>query len=184
VSFIPERLREWWRTGIRDRLWGGRLGAWLAKRLGAPEKSRAIGTGAFRATEVALGVAAVDLFNALPASHRDELRELPAVIEALEARAAAARAEIDALASAPAAQGDVLAVRRDAAKKQLGETVAALEGIRIDLLRLHAGSTDLQPITTLLNAAQMIGEDVHRLADAQREAEAAMRRSAEDRASG
>jgi serine/threonine-protein kinase len=100
---------------------------------------------------------------------------LPAIIESLEARAAAARAEIDVLAAmAPSgSRADVLASRRDAARKHLGESVAALEGIRVDLLRLHAGSTDLAPLTTLLDAARVIGEDLNRLAEAQQEADIA-----------
>ncbi|HEY0972593.1 MAG TPA: serine/threonine-protein kinase, partial [Gemmatimonadales bacterium] len=66
VQFVPDRLREWWQTGIRERLWNGRAGEWLARRLGAPERSRAVGGGVFRATEAALGVAAGELFAALP----------------------------------------------------------------------------------------------------------------------
>jgi serine/threonine-protein kinase len=66
---------------------------------------------------------------------------------------------------------DVLEARRSTASKHLAESVAALEGIRLDLLRLHAGAGDLAPLTTLLDAARLLGEDVNRLADAQREAE-------------
>ena len=42
------------------------------------------------------------------------------------------------------------------------------EGIRLDLLRLHAGAGDLASLTTLLDAAWLSGEDVSRLADARR----------------
>jgi hypothetical protein len=34
---------------------------------------------------------------------------------------------------------------------------------------LHAGASDLAPLTTLIDAARLIGEDVRRLAEAQRE---------------
>jgi len=172
VQFIPTKLRDWWQTGIRDRLWNSRAGAWLAKRLGAPERSRAIGGGVFRATEAALGVAVSELFAALPKSYREQLAELPATFEALEARAAEARAEADvvaALAPSGSADADALEARRSAAAAQLAESVAALEGIRLDLLRLHAGASDLAPLTTLLDAARLVGEDVRRLAEAQRE---------------
>ena len=54
--------------------------------------------------------------------------------------------------------------------------VAALEGIRLDLLRLHAGASDLAPLTTLIDAARLVGEDVRRLADAQREVDDATAR--------
>ena len=68
---------------------------------------------------------------------------------------------------------DVLDVRKKKASAQLSEAVAALEGIRLDLLRIHAGAADLAPLTTLMDAARAIGEDLGRLAEAQREADAA-----------
>jgi serine/threonine-protein kinase len=174
VQFIPTGIRNWWETGIRERLWNSRVGEWLARRLGAPERSKLAGASAFRATEAALGVAASELFAALPKAYREQLAELPAIVAALEARAAGARADVDVLAAlAPSGSVDaeVLAARRQAATAHLAESVAALEGIRLDLLRLHAGASDLVPLTTLLDAARVIGEDVSRLAEAQREAE-------------
>ena len=185
VQFIPDRIRESWQTGIRDRLWNSRLGEWMAKRLGAPERSRAVGAGVFRPTEVALGVAAGELFAALPEAYRDELSELPAVVAALEARAAEARAEIDVVAALGSRRGSGddqtadpadagLGARRNAAAARLSETVAALEGIRLDLLRLHAGAADLAPLTTLIDSARLLGEHASRLAEAEREVDAAM----------
>jgi serine/threonine-protein kinase len=173
VQFIPTRIRQWWQTGIRDRLWHSRLGTWLARRLGAPEQSRAVGAGAFRATESALGVAAAELYAALPKAYREQLEALPALVESLEARAAEARAEMELVAAlAPSgSDAEVLAARHHAAKEHLAESVAALEGIRLDLLRLHAGASDLAPLTTLIDAARHIGEDLNRLAEAQQEVE-------------
>jgi serine/threonine-protein kinase len=172
VQFIPTRVRKWWQTGIRDRLWNSRLGEWLARRLGAPERSKLAGASAFRATEAALGVAASELFAALPPAYRDQLSELPSIVAALEARAAEARAEADlvaALVPSGSADAEVLAGRRKAAASHLAESVAALEGIRLDLLRVHAGAGDLAPLTTLMDAAREIGADLGRLAEAQRE---------------
>ena len=179
VQFIPTRIRKWWQMGIRERLWNSRAGEWLARRLGAPERSKLTGASAFRATEVALGVAASELFSALPKEYREQLAELPAIIDALEARAAAARAESEALAAlAPNESGgaEILAARKRAAANHLAESVAALEGIRLDLLRVHAGAVDLAPLTTLVDAARLMGEDLSRLAEAQREVESATRR--------
>jgi len=175
VQFIPTRIRQWWQTGIRDRLWNSRLGTWLARRLGAPEQSRAVGAGAFRATESALGVAAAELYAALPKAYREQLEELPALVASLEARAAEARAEMELVAALAKSESDaeVLAARHNAAKERLAESVAALESIRLDLLRLHANADDLAPLTTLMDAARLIGEDLNRLAEAQREAESA-----------
>jgi serine/threonine-protein kinase len=106
------------------------------------------------------------------------LHDLPAIVAALEARAAEARAEMDvvaAMAPSGSVDADVLAARKQAASTHLAESVAALEGLRLDLLRLHAGAVDLQPLTTLMDAARQIGEDLGRLADAQREAERVVR---------
>jgi serine/threonine-protein kinase len=187
VQFIPDRIRSWWQTGIRDRLWKSRIGEWFARRLGAPERSQLAGSSAFRATEAALGVAASELYAALPEAYRQDLSELPAIVAALEARAAAARAEIEVVAAMRRSEPDaeVLATRKKKAQEQLAESVAALEGIRLDLLRLHAGTGDLAPLTTLLDAAKRIGEDLSRLADAQREIENAMlRKNQKDPARG
>ncbi len=176
VQFIPTGIRKWWQTGIRERLWNSRVGAWLARRLGAPERSNLAGASAFRATEAALGVAASELFAALPKEYREQFAELPAIVAALEARAAEARAEVEvvaALVPSGSADSEVLAARKKAAAAHLAESVAALEGIRLDLLRLHAGAADLAPLTTLMDAARLIGEDLSRLAEAQREVEGA-----------
>ncbi len=185
VQFIPDRIRESWQTGIRDRLWNSRLGEWVARRLGAPERSGAVGAGVFRPTEAALGVAAGELFAALPEAYREQLSELPGVVAALEARAAEARAEIDLVATLASGGGRTgarepdsaaasLAGRRNAAAARLSESVAALEGVRLDLLRLHAGAADLAPLTTLIDSARLLGEHANRLADAEREVDAAM----------
>ncbi|HET9293196.1 MAG TPA: serine/threonine-protein kinase [Gemmatimonadales bacterium] len=177
VQFIPPELRKWWQTGIRERLWNSRVGEWLARRLGAPERSQLAGASAFRATEAALSVAASELFTALPKETRERFAELPAIVAALEARAAEARAEIElvaALVPSGSADSAVLAVRKKAAAAHLAESVAALEEIRLDLLRLHAGAVDLAPLTTLLDAARLIGEDLNRLAEAQGEVEDAV----------
>jgi serine/threonine-protein kinase len=72
----------------------------------------------------------------------------------------------------------LLETRRKTAAAHLTESVGALEGIRLDLLRLHAGAGDLAPLTTLIDAARLLGEDVNRLADAQREVDGATVRRA------
>jgi serine/threonine-protein kinase len=179
VQFIPTRIRKWWQTGIRDRLWNSRLGEWLARRLGAPEQSRAVGGGVFRPTEAALGIAASELFAALPEPYRVELFELPAIVASLEARAAEARAEMDVVAAlARPGSGDtaILERRRGAASANLAASVGALERIRLDLLRLHAGASDLRPLTTLIEEAQLVSDEARRLAEAEQEVEDAIER--------
>ncbi len=182
VQFVPTSVKKWWQTGIRDRLWKSRLGEWVAKRLGAPERSKLVGANAFRATEAALGVAAGELYAALPKEYREQIPELPAIVERLEARAAEARAEMDVVAAmvpSGSAEVELFAQRRAAASARLGESVAALEGIRLDLLRLHAGAGDLKPITTLIDAARGIGAEIGRISEAEAEVERAIRKRPE-----
>lgn len=172
VQFVPKKVRKWWQTGIRERLWKSRVGDWFAELLGAPERSKPVGAAVFRPTEAAIGVAASELFAALPAAYRDQLSDLPKVLAALEARAVAARADVEvvgALAPLGSVDANVVAERRRAATTQLAESVAALENMRLGLLRLHAGASNLGPINTLIDEARLMGDDVARLADAQEE---------------
>ena len=179
VQFIPTRIRNWWQTGIRDRLWNSSIGEWVARRLGAPEQSRAVGGGVFRPTEVVIGLAASELFAALPEVYRVELFELPSIVSALEARAAEARAEVDVVAALARPGSDDTAVlerRRDRASANLAASVGALERIRLDLLKLHAGAGDLKPLTTLIEEATEVSQEVARLAEAEQEVEDAINR--------
>lgn len=179
LQFIPTRIRKWWQAGIRDRLWNSNLGEWLARRMGAPQQSRAVGGGVFRPTEAALGLAASELFAALPEAYRIELFELPSMVSALEARAAEARAEIDIVAALARPGSDDTALlerRRNAAASNLAASVGALERIRLDLLKLHAGASDLKPLTTLIEEAQLVAQEVKRLAEAEQEVEDAIER--------
>ncbi len=180
VPILPERVRLFLRNdvSIRERLWQSRFGAFLARHLGAPERSRPTGIGAFQATELALDIAAADLFAALPAAYRAQLGALPSVVASLRERAEAARKEIESLDVLPQHATDAtdLASRRDDARTQLARAVAALEGVRIDLLRLHAAASDLAPLTTLLDAARELGAHAARLAEAQREVSDAVNR--------
>src|SRR5206468_8203938 len=132
--------------------------------------SRAVGEGIFRATETLVGGAAAELLAALPAPYREQLAGLPEIITALEAWAAEARAQVEALEDVAVRGGSAhpaLIARRTTAKEQLASAVAALEEIRLDLIRLHAGGSDLAPLTTLLDAAKHMAEDIDQLADAQ-----------------
>jgi eukaryotic-like serine/threonine-protein kinase len=177
IPLLPRLARDFFKVGLRERLWRSRLGALLAGKLGAPATSGPVGAGVFRATESALGVAAAELYALLPKGDRERLSALPEVVRSLEQRAASARTQVEMLdqiaAQADPARAEVAALRA-AARRQLTESVAALESIRLDLLRLHAGSIDLAPLTTLLDAARALGDDVVRLADAKRDVRLAL----------
>ena len=107
-----------------------------------------------RPTEVALGFAALDLFEALPKETRLQLGDLPAVVRALEER--------------------VRRLRGDGQEARLGEALGALETLRFDLLRLHGGVGTLEGLTADLGAAREIGEQVDALLEGQREVDDAL----------
>ena len=171
IPLLPASARNLLKRGLRERLWHSRLGTWLANRLGAPKTSRSA-VGTFQPTEVALGGAVDELFDALPSSYRDSLKDLPSVVRALGQRARHARAELESIdRSGGHAVEPGTRDRRAAVESELGRSVAALESIRVELLRLHAAGAgaNLTSLTTLVEDARAIGDQLARLSAAQRE---------------
>jgi serine/threonine-protein kinase len=178
---------RWWL-----KFWESRAGEWLF-RLAGLGLERPQGVGAtFRATEIAIGLAADRLYEELPEEVRESLRELPSVVRALEVDAEKVRARVAELtalmdevdtglgrpATAPAGGADTreslardLRAARDAGAARLAEILAALEAIRLGLLRLHAGTGGVTGLTSDLGAARALTEDVKRLRAAEREVE-------------
>jgi len=184
---------------FRIKLWKGKLGEWVAKLAGIGLRRGALPPAAgHRPTEIAIGLAADALFAALPRETRKELKDLPAVIRRLEADARGLRARVDELnaliagagedsvgarsASLRAGSGAVGAARlklavdltaeRDRVAQRLATSVAALENIRLDLLRLSAGVGTVDQISRDLTAARQIGADVDAVLAGQREVQA------------
>jgi serine/threonine-protein kinase len=176
VRMISKRIRPKLIGAVRSMIMNSRIGEWATKLL-TPKRRRDGADLDYRPTEMALGVAVEELFAALPKAYRDHVPDLPRVVQLLEAHAAAARARVDEVAALMSIGGERgtsapahgLNADRDAAKRELGDSVAALEAIRLDLLRLHGGASDLRPITTVLEAARELGEELDRLGRAQRE---------------
>ncbi len=176
----------------RIKYWGSRFGRWLFKIASAGLSPRA-GTGGatHRPTELALAFAAEDLYAELPKAMQAALPGLPEVLKRLEQQARAVRARIEELEQSlaevgqGAAEESVAAHRaalvadltatRDLARARLSESVAALETIRLDLLRLRTGAGSVDRITADLAAAGDIGATVDRLLAAGEEIEVAMR---------
>jgi serine/threonine-protein kinase len=168
-------------------------------------------------TELAIGMAADRLFQALPTAQREAFRELPDVVLRLEAdaermrahmkeldalidevgdaatrtgavvdAAAAADVDVDAAAAADAAADTrdhaalaaELASTRAAAGDRLRDIVVALETIRVELLRLHAGAASTASVTVDLNAAKILSSDVARMLDGMRDVERLLGRRA------
>ncbi len=128
----------------RLKLWRGPIGRWLFKlaRIGL-KREMVPPVAADRPTEVALGLAAVELFEALSKETRRQLGDLPAVVHGLEER--------------------VRRLRGNGQEARLGEALGALEVIRFDLLRLHGGVGTVDGLTKDLSAARQIGEQVDAL---------------------
>jgi serine/threonine protein kinase len=154
-------------------------------------------------TEVALGRATDALYDALPKPLRKQLHQLPATVRRLETDARALRAEVEkvdesiatldgdargALPSTIAASSheqrilsDRDALRtdlrstRDRAADRLAATVAALENIRLDLLRLQLGDGHIASVTASLEAAQEVAADLNAYADASAEVDRSLR---------
>jgi hypothetical protein len=108
------------------------------------------------------------------------------VVRRLEADAQAVRARIEELTgllaelgrerTGAAADGKAelrtrLERERVAAEAQLRETVTALETIRLNLLRLHAGVGNIAGVTANLDAAREVSDAAARLAEGRREVE-------------
>jgi Serine/threonine protein kinase len=178
VRLISKQLRSRFVGAVRSRIWNSRVGEWAAKLL-TPKNRKTVVEVDYRPTEIALGLAAADLYSALPKTFRDNLPDLPAVVSRLEAHATAARARVDELdalmamgqASRSLPTPGAMDAARDVAKHELADAVAALEAVRLDLLRLHGGAVDLRPITTVLDAARELGDQLDRLNKAKREAD-------------
>jgi len=135
----------------RLRFWKGRIGRWLFRISSLSVRAPAgLLPVADRPTEVALGLAALDLFALLPDDVRRQLGNLPAVVRALEEQ--------------------VQSLRNNGQAGELREALGALETIRFDLLRLQGGAVTLAGLTADLGAARQIGDRVDALLAGSREA--------------
>lgn len=136
-----------------------------------------------RATELSLGMAAEQLFESLPRESRNALRDLPPLLHRLQGDAQRLRSRHDALqeaitqAGSTAATEDYAPVRgeRDLIHDRLRDTVGALETIRLNLLRLHAGSATVEGLTTHLGLAADVSAEVERLIEAHQDVADALR---------
>ena len=172
-------------TAFWSKVWTGHLGRalfGLARRtLGRVAPANAV---THRATELSLGLAGGDLFERLPKATRDAVGDVPRVLQRLQTDAQALRTRHDELAQALDAAGGQAAgeayaevrAARDAVHARLGEAVSAMESIRLQLLRLHAGSVTTQSVTTHIGMALEVSEQVSRLIAAHREVEDALAR--------
>jgi serine/threonine-protein kinase len=161
-------------------VWTGDLGKFffsVAKRMRSGEPVTSAMT--HRATELSLGMAAEQLYESLPKEARNALSELPALLVRLQRDAQSLRLKYDQMqealseAGSAALGGEYESARetRDLIAAKLGDAVGALETIRLNLLRLHAGSATVEGLTTHLGIAADISDEIDRLIEAQDEVE-------------
>jgi serine/threonine-protein kinase len=176
MAAYANRLLRSLHREVDTEFWGafwtgpiGALGFAMARRLrrGQPVASAMT----HRATELSLGMAAEQLYESLPKAARGALGALPDLLRRLQDDAQALRARFDLLneaitqSGAAAADDAHTALRdeRDLAHGRLRDAVGALETIRLNLLRMHAGSMSVQGITTHIEIASELSDEVRRL---------------------
>jgi serine/threonine-protein kinase len=131
-----------WMNSIWNRIWAGRFGKTFFRVAGwklKPPAAPAIPSS--NATEVVLGRAAADAFAALPDGLRHRFEDVPAVIQGLERDAERLR-------------------RRGDTGERLQTAVAALEGVRLGMLRLQLGAATADDLTADLDRAREIAEQI------------------------
>ena len=126
------------------RIWAGRAGRaffWLAGLgLNAPTRPA---LPSVERTELVLGRSALSAYEALPEQERRQARDLPGVLERLETGAEALRA-----------RGDT--------GESLTEAVAALEHLRLALVKRQSGMGSATDLSLVLERAKAIGDHVDR----------------------
>ena len=136
------------------RIWAGRAGRWFFRLAGTGLKATARpALPSIDRTELVLGRSALSAYQALPDAERRQARDLPAVVERLETGAEALRA-----------RGDT--------GESLTEAVAALEHLRLALVKRQSGVGSPSDLTLVLERAREIGDHVDRRIAAAAEVEA------------
>jgi hypothetical protein len=147
------KQRRWLRRldTLWFRLWAGRVGRLVFRAAGIGLKTVARpALAGVEATELVLGRSALSAYRALPEETQHQLRDVPRVVTELEAAAEALRA-----------RGDT--------GEHLTKTVAALERLRLALIKAQAGSGSTPDLTEALERARDIGAHVDYRIDAERE---------------
>jgi len=140
------KQRSWFRKldALWYRIWAGRAGRaffWLSG-VGLKATARPALPSVDR-TELVLGRSALSAYEALPDAERRQARDLPAVVERLENGA------------------EVLRARGDTGES-LTEAVAALEHLRLALVKRQSGVGSPSDLTLVLDRARAIGDHVDR----------------------
>ncbi|HEX9886519.1 MAG TPA: serine/threonine-protein kinase [Longimicrobiales bacterium] len=175
------------------KLWNSNLGKKLFDLAGIrlERVAPALGAGLHRPTEVVIGLEADRLFEELPRETRRTLEGLPETVAALEEDAKSMRRQVSELEAILAEIGDDdptlpsaeerarvragVEATRDETRDKLRGAVAALETIRLGLLRLHAGGGTVESLTLELQTARGLSDDMEKLLEGHREVERILR---------
>jgi len=196
-DLIAELRSKFWHSRLAR--WFERVARIGLRRSAAPAELT------YRPTELAIGLAADALFESLPKDQRKRLKDLPAIMTRLQHDAALMRKTVDDLGGALAGlgeQGDAarssalaggdgaagaqlmdtraklradLTAKRDQAANRLADAVAALENIRLSLLKLKAGTGTVSGLTDDLTAARALNRAMDDVAEARAEVEALLK---------
>jgi serine/threonine-protein kinase len=180
-----EELRALKKAERRLKFWQSRLGRAIFKASGVGLRKRVTEVRAtHRPTELQIGLAVEALFEALPKETRNVVGDIPSNVAKLEADAGQLREYVNLLKDAESAglHSNVkfpadLRETRENAEHQLSDVVAALETIRLELLRLTAGVGSIDGLTTHLLAAGEIRSNVGHMLEGMAEVEAALKLS-------
>src|SRR5437867_3850223 len=140
------KQRSWFRKldSLWYRIWAGKAGRAFFRLAGIGLKATARSAlPSVERTELVLGRSALSAYEALPDAERRQARDLPAVLERLETGAEALRA-----------RGDT--------GESLTEAVAALEHLRLALVKRQSGMGSPSDLTLVLERAREIGDHVDR----------------------
>ena len=140
------KRRHWWQRldSLWYKVWAGRVGRWFFWLAGLRLKAtKRPALPSVERTELLLGRSALAAYQALPEGERRQARDLPAVVERLENGTEALRA-----------RGDT--------GESLTEAVAALEHLRLALVKRQSGVGSPSDLTLVLERARAIGEHVDR----------------------
>ncbi len=134
---ILRRLNSLW-----YRLWAGKVGRWFFRASGwGLHQAAQPALAGVEPTELVLGRSALSAYRALPEETQRQLPGVPRVVTELEAAAEALRA-----------CGDT--------GEQLTETVAALERLRLALIKVQSGTGSVPDLTAAFERARGIGAQV------------------------
>jgi hypothetical protein len=132
------RIHTEGRPALWSRMLAGRVGRWVFRIAGIGIAKRSSAPVPGEPTALALGASIDALYAALPEAQQKRLAAVPDLAARLQARALGAGPD-----RTPA--------------------VAALETLRLDILRLQAGTITEPELTADLEAVRKLGEDVDRV---------------------